>query len=199
MKVLNLMKTSVGGTWALRQMQELVRLGVNVHTVLPERGLLWDNYRSSGIRVHWLQTDFPLRKPWLLPVRLSGLRRLVDAVKPVIIHSHFVGTTLTMRLALRSKPALPRIFQVPGPLHLEQAIFRWIEIATAQPNDCWIGTCSATKERYLRSGVDARRVFLSYYGTDSESFLKRKTQGETAQRVGSFERFAGYRHGGLHV
>jgi glycosyltransferase involved in cell wall biosynthesis len=184
MKVLNLIKTSVGGTWALRQMKELVRLGVDVHAVLPDCGPLYEAYVRSGIRVHLLEADFPLRKPWLLPVRMTALRRLVDEVNPDVVHSHFVGTTLVMRAALRFNSELPRIFQVPGPLHLEQAVFRWAEIAMARPNDYWIGTCSATQKRYLQSGIHARRVFMCFYGTYPELFLERKTKGKLRCELG---------------
>ena len=184
MKVLHLMKTSVGGTWALRQMRELARLGVEVHVALPDRGPLWEAYRRHGIRAHELQNDFSLKKPWLLPGRSCALRRLVDSVRPDLIHSHFVGTTLTMRLALRTALQLPRIFQVPGPLHLEQALFRGTEIALAQPNDTWIATCSATRDHYLRAGVDPRRVFFSYYGTDTGLFARTKALGRLRREIG---------------
>ena len=184
MKILNLVKTSVGGHWALRQMQELVRLGVAVHAVLPERGGLWNQYRQSGIRVHCLDTDFPVRMPWALARRCAALRRLVRQVKPDLLHSHFVGTTLTMRLALRSETQIPRIFQVPGPLHLENRFFRKAEIGSARTNDHWIATCLATRARYWREGVSRQRVHLSYYGTDSRQILGRKTRGRLRGLLG---------------
>ncbi|MDA8139145.1 MAG: glycosyltransferase family 4 protein [Desulfobacteraceae bacterium] len=187
MKVLNLMKTSVGGAWALRQMKELVRLGVEVHAVLPDRGPLYAAYVESGIQVHLLAADFPLLKPWLLATRLKTLRNLVVDLQPDIVHSHFVGTTLSMRLALRRDPYLPRIFQVPGPLHLEQALFRWGEIATARSNDFWIGTCSATRRRYLQSGIPAQRLFLCFYGTYPELFLQREVKGKLRAELGLAE------------
>jgi glycosyltransferase involved in cell wall biosynthesis len=183
MKVLNLMKTTIGGTWALRQMRELVKLGVEVHVVLPDREGLWPSYQAAGIQTHLLQTDFPLNKPWQLPKRLSSLRRLVVKLRPDIIHSHFVGTTLTMRMALRRHNFIPRIFQVPGPLHLEHPVFRWIEIATAQPNDFWIGTCTATKKRYLRCGVKADRVFMCYYGAYTDEILRRRVVGKLRREL----------------
>lgn len=65
---------------------------------------------------------------------------------------------------------MPRIFQVPGPLHLEHWLLRAAEIATADPSDYWIGSCRWTAERYLKSGLASHRVFLSHYGTDVGSF-----------------------------
>src|SRR5438128_1442841 len=99
MTVLHLLKTSVGATWALRQMRELVRLGVRVHAAMPP-GPLVPKYRAAGVEVHEAQLDLPIRRPWRVPAALRAMRQLVERVRPDIIHSHFVATTLTMRLAL---------------------------------------------------------------------------------------------------
>lgn len=168
----------------MRQMRELVKLGVEVHAALPDQGGLWSEYYRSGIQTHLLQTDFPIRHPWLFIRRATELLRLVENVQPDIVHSHFVGTTLTMRLALRSKRKLPRIFQVPGPLHLEQFLFRKSEIAIAQNNDYWIGTCSYTQKCYIQSGLNPKRVFCCFYGTYVEDILKRKQHGRLRRELG---------------
>ncbi|MDD6210598.1 MAG: glycosyltransferase family 4 protein, partial [Bacteroidales bacterium] len=68
---------------------------------------------------------------------------------------------------------IPRIFQVPGPLHLENVFFRKLEIGLSQKKqDYWIGTCKWTNERYLKSGVKSDHLFLCYYGMDME-YVKR--------------------------
>jgi len=169
MRVLQLNKTAVGATWAFRQTRELVRRGVDVHMAMPE-GPLVDRYEQAGVTVHRLQTDFPVRSPWRFPRIAAALRRLVRDVEPHVIHSHFVGTTLSMRLALGRRRTPPRAFQVPGPLHLESPFFRRAEIATATRSDYWIASCEWTRQRYLQSGIPAERVFLSYYGVDIDDF-----------------------------
>ncbi len=172
MKTLQLIKTSVGATWALRQMRELVKLGVDVHVAIPQGGPLIDAYREAGVHVHLDQFDFPLKKPWTLPNVLRRFRSLVDEVQPDVIHSHFVGTTLTMRYALGGNSSIPRVFQVPGPLHLEHAHTRQLEISSASPKvDSWIGSCQWTCDRYRQAGISADRIFLSYYGIDTEKFV----------------------------
>lgn len=70
-----------------------------------------------------------------------------------------------MRLGLR-KCNIPRIFEVPGPLHLEHKLTRWIDVITAQDNDYWVPTCKWSYERYVKSGVPQEKLFLTYYGTD---------------------------------
>jgi glycosyltransferase involved in cell wall biosynthesis len=164
-RVLHLLKTSVGATWALRQMRELAALGVEVHAALPP-GPLIPKYEAAGVHVHLLQPDLPMRAPGKWSGLFSQVRKLVSTVQPDLIHSHFVGTTLTMRMALGKGHAIPRLFQVPGPLHLEHPFFRRAELLTAGPRDHWIGSCRWTCDRYRRSGIPDDRIFLSYYGSD---------------------------------
>lgn len=171
MRVLQLVKTSVGATWALRQMRELVKLGVEVHAALP-LGPLVEKYEAVGVVPHLFQPDLPVRRTWQIPSFLHQLHQLVHKISPDIIHSHFVGTTLAMRLALGHQHAVPRIFQVPGPLHLENRIFRRIEIGSAGAPDYWIGSCRWTCDCYRRAGIADKRIFLSYYGTDLEQFTE---------------------------
>lgn len=182
-RVLHLVKTSTGATWALRQMRELVKLGLDVHVALPADGPLVPKYKQYGIKVHDLQTDFPSRRLWDLPQRCRSLRALVSAINPDIIHSHFVGTTLMLRLALGKSHPTPRIFQVPGPLHLEHRFSRRIELATAGRSDYWVGSCHWTTERYRHEGISSNRVFLSYYGTDLDIY-KRTTSGKLRDELG---------------
>ena len=165
MRALHLIKSSVGATWALRQTRELVKLGVEVHAAMPA-GPLVSRYEGQGVTVHTGQFSLPTSRPDRWPGLFSEFRALVDRVKPDVIHSHFVGTTLTMRLALGRRSPIPRLFQVPGPLHLEHPVFRRAEIRSAGPLDSWIGSCRWTCDRYLRSGISPDRVFLSYYGSD---------------------------------
>ncbi|HVO70354.1 MAG TPA: glycosyltransferase family 4 protein [Aggregatilineaceae bacterium] len=174
-KVLHLVKTSEGAPFAVRQMRELVNLGVEVHVALPAGGRFIALYEAAGVHIHPAQLDFPVRKPWYLPDRFRTLRRLVKEVQPDIIHSHFVGTTLTMRLALGPKHPTPRFFQVAGPLHLENPLVRRVEMASASTPDRWIGSCQRTCDYYRAAGFQENRIFLSYYGTDIEKFSSTRT------------------------
>jgi len=169
MRVLHLLKTSVGAQWALRQMRELVKLRIDVHVALPPGGPMVAACEAAGITVHRGQFDFPVTRPWVFGRVARDLRQLVREVQPDLIHSHFVGTTLTTRLALGATHETPRVFQVPGPLHLEHTFYRRAELGTAGKSDYWIGSCRWTHERYGRAGVPAERRFLSYYGSDLDS------------------------------
>jgi glycosyltransferase involved in cell wall biosynthesis len=181
MKVLHLVKTAVGATWAVRQVRELSKNGVNVHVAIPPGGNQAPRYAAAGAVVHRLDCDLPSSRPWGFPKRRQQLLRLVDEVRPDLIHSHNVGPTLLARLALGRTHGIPRLFQVPGPLHVEHDLYRRLELATAGNKDFWIGSCRATCDLYKAAGVAPSRIFLSYYGTDTEIFVNgraKKLRGE---------------------
>ena len=164
MRVLQIVKTNEGASWALAQARSLHEGGVDVVTVLPSLdGGMASEYEGLGMRT--IKGDFtlPLRVPWLLLRRIEEIRRVVSQVEPDIIHCHFVTNIMMLRLALR-RSRIPRLFQVPGPLHLEHWPSRLAEITLATRSDYWAAACKATRELYLRSGVPSGRVLLAYYG-----------------------------------
>lgn len=161
MKSLHLVKTSTGAAWAFRLMRELVALGEEVHVAMPIDGILVQQYRDAGIIIHEL--NYSVKKMFST---MKAIRYLVEDVKPDIVHSHFVITTLLMRLALRNYD-VARVFEVPGPLHLEHFIYRNVDILTAQKKkDFWIPTCQWAMNKYKECGIDSNRLFLTYYGGD---------------------------------
>ena len=172
MRSLELVKTGVGATWAMHQARVLIGHGVEVHVAIPP-GPTAEGYRAAGATVYHENLSWPTREPRAARAVIARMRSLVDEVKPSIIHSHFVSTTLTMRLALGRKHATPRVVQVPGPLHLENLLFRRAEIATASAPDSWIGTCRWTCEAYRQSGVDPARIYYTPYGSVLEHFAPR--------------------------
>lgn len=158
MRVLQLVKTSSGASWAMQQMKDLVQNGYEVHVAMPLGGILEEEYRKSGIVIHTI--DYSLKRLWK---SMRRLRRIVDEVKPDIIHSHFVITTIIMRLGLRNYK-IPRVFQLAGPSHLYYPLLKKIDIVLAQKDrDNWIGACQYSCDAYLKAGIDPKRVFLSYY------------------------------------
>lgn len=161
MRVLHLVKTSTGATWAFREMRDLVLLGDEVHVAMPLDGILLQQYKDAGIIIHELNYTV---KSFLSTIK--KIRELVEEIKPDIVHSHFVITTLMMRIALRGQN-VARVFQVPGPLHLEHALFRSADLWTAQKTkDFWIATCKWTLNKYKSCGIGDSRLFLTYYGGD---------------------------------
>jgi glycosyltransferase involved in cell wall biosynthesis len=110
-----------------------------------------------------------------MPARLKKCRDLVREIKPDLIHTHHVGTTLLTRVALGKRSPIPRVFQVAGPLHLEHTPFAYLDMASAGPQDYWIATCAWSRKKYLQSGISPNRIFFSYAGTDLKLFQHART------------------------
>jgi glycosyltransferase involved in cell wall biosynthesis len=184
MKVLHLCKTSRGSRWASAQARVLTRRGIEVHVALPDlEGSVTSEWRANGAQVH--RTDYMLSplQPVATISSLNQLRRLVDSLQPDLIHSHHVQAAIMARLALRGHYPVPRVFQVPGPLHMEMFPYRMLELSTATAADYWIATSRATLSHYLRAGISSERVFLSYAGTANERFRGRRER-QLRQRLG---------------
>ena len=161
MKSLHLVKTSSGADWAYRLMRDLVSYGEEVHVAMPLGGVHVQKYKNAGVIVH--EINYSLLRPLST---VLALRKIVKDVNPDIIHSHFVLTTLIMRVALIDI-RIPRVFEVPGPLHLEHSLYRNVDILSAHKKiDFWIPTCKWSYDTYVRNGIDTKRLFLTYYGGD---------------------------------
>ena len=182
MKILHIVKTATGATWVYHQVRVLCSLGFEIVVALPSATAgLAPKYQEAGATVIPINLDVPTRHPWQIPAVLKSCRTLVQTVRPDIIHTHHVGTTLVVRAALGKSSPVPRIFQVPGPLHLEHSFFAHLDTSLAGPRDHWIAACRWTESKYHQLGVPSQRVFLSYPGTDLNLFTctrKNNLRGE---------------------
>lgn len=169
MRVLQVVKTNRGATWALNQAKHLKELGIEMITVLPDAN---DGnavkYKELGMGVIAGDWSLPVTKPWKFFARKKEIKQVVKEISPDIIHLHFVTNVLMCRLALR-KDKTPRVFQVPGPLHLENKITSFAERRTATKSDYWAGACRWTCDEYIKKGIAQDRVFLAYYGVPQKS------------------------------
>ena len=184
MKVLHLSKTSRGGRWASAQARVLTRRGIEVHVALPDLGgPVTSEWIASGAKVHRMDYTLSPLEPVATISCLDQLRRLVDLVQPDLIHSHFVNAGIMARLALHGRYPAPRIFQVPGPLHMEMWASRKFELWTARSEDYWIATSRAISSHYLRAGISSDRLFLSYAGSENDRF-KGQRKGQLLRDLG---------------
>ena len=164
MKVLYVLKTNTGAGWAFNQAKWLHTHGVEIVAVLPnDTDGFAENYKKEGMKVIGVDFSLPVTRPWFFQKRKKLIAQIISQEQPDIIHSHFVTTTMMLRLALK-KSVIPRLFQVPGPLHLENALYRKAEINLANQYDYWAGSCQKTERIYLESGIEKSKVFLAYYG-----------------------------------
>ncbi|MFC3092602.1 glycosyltransferase family 1 protein [Alteromonas sediminis] len=172
MRVLHLIKTAVGATWALRQTKELVAQGIEVHIAMPE-GPMTEKYRLAGMTVHEFDPSLALTAWWKNRAKARALAQLVEQVQPDIVHSHFVTSTLLMRLALRHH-SIPKVFHIPGPLHLEHVLYRYMDLRSANQHDYYLASCKWTRDALNKFGVNKNKIGLAYYGVNAEDFLHAK-------------------------
>src|ERR1700688_2901270 len=171
MKILHIVKTATGATWVYHQVRVLRSLGFEIVVALPSATAgLAPKYQEAGATVIPINLDVPPKRPWQIPAVLKSCRTLVESVRPDIIHTHHVGTTLVVRAALGKSSSIPRVFQVPGPLHLEHSFFAHLDTSLAGSQDHWIAGCRWTHRKYHQLGIPPQRVFLSYPGTDLNLF-----------------------------
>lgn len=177
MKVLQVIKTNRGATWAFNQAMHLKKLGVEIITVMPNnREGFAEKYKENGMTVLEGDWSLPVRKPWKYFSVSRQIKETIRQVQPDIIHLHFVSNVLMCRLALR-KDNTPRLFQVPGPLHLENAVTSFAERCTATKADHWAGSCKKTCSVYTEKGIDPQRVHLAYYGVTPKEVSQGRSKG----------------------
>jgi glycosyltransferase involved in cell wall biosynthesis len=177
MRVLHVSKTSDGALWAVRQVSELVRMGVEVHVALPDAtGRATPEWQATGAALHIVDCALPVFDPAKFVETGFRIRELVRHIGPDFIHSHHVNTTAMLRLSLGKKHPIPRIFQVPGPLHLEHWPSRTFEISLAGDRDYWVGSSRFINLLYARAGVPADRIFLSYHSAETKLFSGHRTE-----------------------
>lgn len=176
MRVLHFVKTSAGGLWAAQQAATQIELGLDVHALVPRgEGVAQTEWRSGGVTLHSLSASSGGNRDVLSIRTLQVIRDIVDEVRPDVIHSHFLSCALAVRAALRGGFGCPRIFQVPGPLHLESSYLRALDVWSATSNDYWIASSQYVKQLYLNAGAAGDRVFLSYYGLRYDGFMQERT------------------------
>lgn len=185
MKILYILKTNYGAAWAFRQAKWIKdNFGVEFVVVIPnETEGYASKYKEEGMKVIEADLSLPLKKPWLYKQRKRLLNEIVNKEKPDLIHCHFVINILFSRIALK-KSKIPRLFQVPGPLHLENFFFRNIEIGLKNQYDYWAGACKKTCEIYRKNNIEDDRVFLCYYGDDIKSIMDVEPDGRLRAQYG---------------
>ncbi|MDM8539305.1 glycosyltransferase family 4 protein [Desulfobacterales bacterium HSG17] len=58
-------------------------------------------------------------------------------------------------------------------MHLEHFFFRKLELFVSDRHDYWIASCEWTKNKYQSLLANKKRIFLSYYGTDIDDFIRK--------------------------
>ncbi len=171
MHILHLIKTSEGAGWAINLLKELKikYKDITFSVVIPSGGKYFQEYKILCRNVY--QFEFKLNGTII--TRGIQLKKIVLHDKPDIIHSWFTQTTLYTRLFLRNIQ-IPTVFQVVGPAHLENLLFKIGDIKSARYNDYWIATSNYILDKYKKGGVSEDRIFLNYAYVDILGLLESK-------------------------
>lgn len=169
MKTLALIKTGTGARWAVRQLQAMAPHGGRALVLVPPGPTADQLDTIPGVTVRRVGTSPDPGNVQVLRQWPAVIRAAAHEFNPDVVHSQFVATTVAARWALRGR-ATPVVFQVPGPLHLESAWSRQLDIGTARPVDRWIATCEFTRALLVKAGVAVSRVGLAHYGLDASEW-----------------------------
>lgn len=169
MHILHLIKTSEGAGWALNIMKEIKKKDSSIifSVILPKGGKFFDEYCKICANV----VEFEYILSFGIFSKGKIFKKIVKDINPDIIHSWFTQTTLYSRLFLRNLD-IPKVYQVVGPAHLENVIFKLGDIISATKKDFWIATSKYILKKYLNSKVQKDRVFLNYAYVDIVQLLK---------------------------
>lgn len=176
MHILHLIKTSEGATWAIKMLQGLkIKYNdITFSVIIPSGGKHFEEYKVLCRNVY----DFEFKIDLNIFKNGKVLREIVLKENPDIIHSWFTQTTLYSRLFLRNIK-IPKVFQVVGPAHLENLIFKLGDVKSATKNDYWIATSEYIFKKYLNSGVLKDRLFLNYAYIDAKALICSKDNVKT--------------------
>ena len=187
MKVIQVVKTNRGATWAYNQAKCLQNMGIDIVTVLPDDISGYAKlYKENGLRIIKGEWSLPISKPWSIMKKTKEIKSVIKKEKPDLIHLHFVTNVFMVRIALHNDKT-PRLFQVPGPLHLENRLFRFLDKLLSTSADYWAGACEKTCSIYKNLGISRNRIFLAYYGTFKNEFCDIKPSRKLHKEYGLSE------------
>ena len=147
--VLHVSAPTSGGvaTVATRYVRDQVERGWNVTVACPSRGDLGYAAREAGAAVRWWRAD---ARDSTLPGAVVRLKRIVDEIKPDVVHLHSGKAGLAGRLVVRDR--IPTVFQphawsfLASRSGVQGASLRWERYAARWATEL---VCVSTTERQL--------------------------------------------------
>ena len=84
MKVLQIVKTNIGATWAFNQAKWLHEHKVDIITVLPcIEGGMAEKYKQNGMKIIKADFSLPASRPWKVFKKIREIKSLVNEIKPI--------------------------------------------------------------------------------------------------------------------
>jgi glycosyltransferase involved in cell wall biosynthesis len=172
MKIMHVFGHTWGGAFVVTQLAHLQQQGHDVVAICPGPGPFADACARYGIRTVFSAFQgsrlHDTARIFVAMVRLVGTIR---KFKPDVLHYHLIKATLVGRIVGLIARVPRRFSQMGGPLTLETARFRWLDLATAVLDTGVICPSLAVKSIYDRYAVTRRKTSLLYYGFQQRDFV----------------------------
>lgn len=170
MRIVVVIKTSVGGLWLMPHLEEMRKRGHEVAVVLPTGpGRLAEALHQGRFDVRPTTFDFRFR-PSIGTLRgIVTLRRQLARLAPDVVHYHLYASALATRFATLGW-SVPRVHMVAGPLYLESAVIRRLERLLVKLDTVTIGGSAFTAARYRELGRSEDVAPAIPYGLDCRVF-----------------------------
>lgn len=172
MRIMHIYGHTWGGAFVITQLVQLQQCGHDVIVVCPGPGPFADACARHGISVVFS----PFHGSRLRDVgRILGatvqLIRTMRKLRPDILHYHLIKATLVGRFSGWLARVPRRFSQLGGPLTLETAKFRWLDLMTVFLDTRVICPSLAVKSIYDRYPHTRRKTSLLYYGFQQNAFV----------------------------
>jgi glycosyltransferase involved in cell wall biosynthesis len=192
LRIIHILGTSTGAPWVVSLVREQQQLGHEVAVILPSlEGTIAPALAASGIPCHAAKLQILRIRTKRGRVRLVlELAWLLRRLRPDVVHSHLLPAVITSRLASWIADVPIRFAANTGPITLESALLRPVEIGTAFCDTRTIASCSYTRDLFVRYGIPESRTGLMYYTTDQTSFDPATANGSAVRDELGIERDA---------
>lgn len=127
----------------------------------------------AGAHDRFRTLAYALRVPWVV-LRLA---RSLRASRIQVTHTHIFASMLIGRVAAWLARVPHRISMVPGPLHLEAPVTRWLDRMTWWMDHRVVAGSEYTRGRYAALGMTAPRLQCIPYGADASRFDPARADG----------------------
>lgn len=181
MRVLFLYGHDWGGAFVLTQAEMLKRGGHEVAVICPGEGPFSAACRERGLEVH--VSPFQGAKIQHVPrifLSMAGIVRYIRNFRPDVLHCHLIKAIVVGRICGWLARVPRRYSQLGGPLSLEMARFRWLDLATAFLDTRVICPSLGVRRLYRNHRVTRDKTALLYYGFDQQRFASAGASNERA-------------------
>lgn len=183
MKIVHVVATADGAPWMIALAREQMRRGHEVAVVLPSLdGTIGRELSKFGIAAHSVPLDVLSGTTWSRMRKLAALVRMLQRLRPDVVHSHILPSVIAARLASWIADAPAHFAGNVHPLTLEWEKLRELEVGTAFLDAKTIASCSYTRELFLQYGVPEEQLAMVHYAVDQSAHDPARADGSRVRR-----------------